>query len=96
MEKIKENLKYIIPIFILVIISIVIVILYYPKEEPKPQIVKVKKQISNKEVKDEKYYYVDIKGAVNNPGVYKLKEDSRVIDAINNSGGLKENADTMK
>ena len=94
MEKIKENLKYIIPIFILVIISIVIVILYYPKEEPKPQIVKVKKQISNKEVKDEKYYYVDIKGAVNNPGVYKLKEDSRVIDAINNSGGLKENADT--
>ena len=94
MEKIKENLKYIIPIFILVIISIVIVIFCYPKEEPKPQIVKAKKQISNKEVKEEKYYYVDIKGAVNNPGVYKLKEDSRVIDAINNSGGLKENADT--
>lgn len=94
MEKIKENLKYIIPIFILVIISVIIVILYYPKEEAKPQIVKVKKQISNKEVKEEKYYYVDIKGAVNNPGVYKLKEDSRVIDAINNSGGLKENADT--
>ncbi|MBO6145380.1 MAG: helix-hairpin-helix domain-containing protein [Bacilli bacterium] len=94
MEKIKENLKYIIPIFILVIISVIIVILYYPKEEPKAQIVKVKKQISNKEVKEEKYYYVDIKGAVNNPGVYKLKEDSRVIDAINNSGGLKENADT--
>ena len=25
-------------------------------------------------------YYVDIKGAVKNPGVYKLKEKSRVID----------------
>ena len=38
--------------------------------------------------------YVDIKGEVKDPGVYKLKEGSRVIDAINASGGLKENANT--
>ena len=37
---------------------------------------------------------IDIKGAVNNPGVYELKKNSRVNDAIAISGGLKDNADT--
>lgn len=39
-------------------------------------------------VSEEKYILVDIKGEVKKPGVYKLKENSRVIDAINASGGL--------
>lgn len=39
-------------------------------------------------VSEEKYILVDIKGEVKKPGVYKLKENSRVIDAINVSGGL--------
>lgn len=46
---------------------------------------------SNNEVK---YYKFDIKGAVVNPGVYKIEESSRIIDAINMAGGLLENADT--
>lgn len=54
--------------------------------------------VSSKEKKTESekeaYYYVDIKGAVKEPGVYKLKENSRVIDVINASGGLSDNADT--
>jgi len=37
---------------------------------------------------------VDIKGLIKNPGVYELKENSRVIDAIEASGGLLENAST--
>lgn len=37
---------------------------------------------------------VDIKGYVVNPGVYELESGSRVVDAINASGGLKENAYT--
>ena len=37
---------------------------------------------------------VDIKGEVVNPGVYELKENDRVSDAIKISGGLTENADT--
>lgn len=37
---------------------------------------------------------INIKGAVINPGVYEFKEGERVIDAINKSGGLLENADT--
>ena len=93
MEKIKENLKYIIPGVILVVLSIVIVIFYYPKEEEK-EVKITQKELPKKEEKEDKYLFVDIKGAVNNPGVYKLKEDSRVIDVINESGGLKENADT--
>ena len=40
------------------------------------------------------YYSFDIKGAVNNPGVYTLEKGKRIIDAINTAGGLKENANT--
>lgn len=38
--------------------------------------------------------YVDIDGAVNNPGVYEFKDDDRVIDAIEKAGGLKDTAYT--
>ncbi len=36
---------------------------------------------------------VDIEGAVNNPGVYKLKDGSLIQDAINLAGGLSDRAD---
>lgn len=45
-------------------------------------------------VSEEKYIWVDIKGEVKKPGVYKLKDNSRVIDAINVSGGLTKKAYT--
>lgn len=37
---------------------------------------------------------IDIKGLVVNPGVYNIKSDSRIIDAIKLAGGLKEGANT--
>ena len=37
---------------------------------------------------------VDIKGAVKNPGVYEVEENSRVSDVIDISGGLTNEADT--
>lgn len=37
---------------------------------------------------------VDVKGAVHLPGVYQLEASSRVIDAINIAGGLREEAVT--
>lgn len=53
-----------------------------PKVEyPKESIVSGKKQIS-----------VDVSGAVVDPGVYQLDENSRVEDAILIAGGLSENA----
>ena len=39
---------------------------------------------------------VHITGAVNKEGVYALDENSRVSDAVNSAGGLKEDADTSK
>ena len=41
-----------------------------------------------------KKMYVDIKGMVNNPGVYEKGLDDRVIDIINKAGGLLKEADT--
>ncbi|WP_423189596.1 helix-hairpin-helix domain-containing protein [Alkalibacterium sp. f15] len=37
---------------------------------------------------------VDVKGAVNNPGVFSLDANQRVIDAIDAANGLAEKADT--
>lgn len=54
----------------------------------------IEKEYEKKIVDDKKYIEVDIKGAVNNPGVYKLEENTRVSDAINASGGLSNDADT--
>lgn len=36
---------------------------------------------------------VDLKGAVNLPGVYEMEKDQRVIDCINKGGGFSENAE---
>ena len=38
-------------------------------------------------------YYVDIKGEVNNPGIYEVSSGSRINDVIKLSGGLTKNAD---
>ena len=38
--------------------------------------------------------YVDIDGAIKNPGVYKVSEGTRLFQVIELAGGLKENAST--
>ena len=94
--KIKENLKYILAIPILVLIGWLICNYYAGNNNNN---IKIQKENLVKEEKKEvtislKDYYVDIKGAVKTPGVYKLKENSRVIDVINEAGGLNDDADT--
>lgn len=54
-------------------------------------IIKEEPQIEEEPIK---YIYIDIKGAIKKPGVYKLEENSRIIDAINISGGLLKTANT--
>ncbi len=44
---------------------------------------------------DEKFIFVDVKGAIKSPGVYKLHVGSRVIDAINIAGGLVKDSNTL-
>lgn len=40
--------------------------------------------------------YVEIKGAVNKPGIYHLTSQQRLFDALSKAGGLKPEADTRK
>jgi len=52
---------------------------------------------TNKKVKDEdkpEKVYVDIKGAINNPGVYEVDYGTRIIDVIKLAGDLNDQADT--
>ena len=51
-----------------------------PEEEENPQ--------------EEENLVVDVKGAIKSPGVYEMKLGDRVIDVIEQAGGLHENADS--
>ena len=90
-------------ISIITILSIIIFIIMFnyvcnnKKEEIiiEDKIVKEEKQEEVKEVYVEpKKISFDIKGQVVNPGVYEINEGSKVIDAVNLSGGFTEEADT--
>lgn len=53
------------------------------------------KKTNNLDIEEDiKYITVDIKGEVKSPGVYKIEEGKRVVDAINASGGLTKKAVT--
>ena len=103
MEKIKlflyGNKTQIIVTSVIIIASVILVILYLNlsrKEEAKPiLLVPKKEEVEEKKeiVLEEVFFYIDIKGAVTKPGIYKVAEDSRVNDVINMAGGLKWNAD---
>lgn len=54
----------------------------------------VKENESVKEKTDVYEIYVDVKGYVKSPGMYKMSPDDRVIDAINMAGGLLLESDT--
>ena len=54
----------------------------------------IEKNSINKKEESKEKIKVDIKGQINNPGIYELTNESRVIDVINLAGGLTEDADT--
>ncbi len=68
------------------------------KTKEKTTLMVAKKKSSNPsslEVEDDfKEIYVDIKGEINLPGTYLIKENNRVKDVIEMAGGLTEYADT--
>ena len=74
----------------------------YGNDQPKNEI--KKSQESNNEVefklgikeKENKTIMVDISGEIITPGVVKLQEGSRIIDAITAAGGKTEDADLSK
>lgn len=93
----KYRKKIFIVIFaIFAVLSIVWSLSEEETEEPKKEIVETIKKEENKEKKKDtsNKVIVDVKGAINNPGVYELKKDNNVFDAINMAGGLIEGSDT--
>lgn len=50
----------------------------------------------NEASQNKKEVYIDIKGAVNKPGLYHVKPSQRLGNVLNLAGGLKENADVSK
>ena len=101
MEKLKvfiSNKKVIISVIALLLFSLVSFIVISNITTSKGKITvdtKVEeKLVSSEEQKAQEYILVDIKGEVQTPGVYKLPVNSRVIDAIEASGGLTKKAVT--
>lgn len=75
-------------IFLCVCIIVLFIILFFPKKEKETiDSFLLEEEITNK-------IFVDIKGAVQKPGVYEMEEHSRVQDVIEKSGGLTKYADT--
>lgn len=106
MEKVLEfgrKYKYLIlsgVVILMMIIAGVMVYLFGDKKEEvvedviKEEVAVVEPKEEVLEEKKEESITIDIKGEVKTPGVYELPLNSRVIDAINISGGLTNKADT--
>ena len=95
----KNIRKYIYIITIIIFIIFCIMVIIRKKELKDNNInytVNKEEDIINKDNEDneEEYIYVDIKGEVINPNVYKIEKGLRVIDVINLAGGLTEESDT--
>ena len=93
--KFFKSKKLIVSIFIILVFIVILYLMYFSKNNSVTAIDEVE-EINQEEVVNEeiKKIKVDIKGMVNNPGVYDIDDGSRVIDVINVSGGLIEGADT--
>lgn len=81
---------------IIVVLGGIIFILYKNNSNSKEEIVDIFKE--PEEIKQEesniRKVIIDIKGMINNPGVYEVDSNLRVNDVIELAGGLKEGADT--
>lgn len=97
MDKVKFYLEkyklYIVICIISILLLGIFLFIIFNREEKiiEEEIVVEKKEEPKVEVSTVK---VDVKGYVKKEGVYELDSNSRVIDAINRAGGLKENANT--
>lgn len=96
-EKIIKYSKYFLAIIALTLFATITIVKTSKEDLEEPEIIEEPIETisqNQEEIIEPKDIKVDIKGEINNPGVYKLKEGDRVSDVIKISGGLTENADT--
>lgn len=87
LEKIKENIIIVVVIAVLVVGGILY--LLQPREEETQFTT-----LPYEDIKEEpSYLYIDIKGEVHNPGVYKIETNTRLYQLIFKAGGLTSLAD---
>lgn len=90
----KRYLKPILIILGLIVLCLIGYVLYDKEEDVILEDEPIVKEELVEEKENIQTVFVEIKGAVNNPGVYELDEGKRIIDAINMAGGLLKNAYT--
>lgn len=106
MRKIKKYFKWIVIFIIIILIIGYIIIKCSLNNNESAEVVldefdlefneniNVKEEREDLAIDSSKNFYVDIKGAVLNPGVYEIEENKKVIDVVNLAGGFTDNADT--
>ena len=95
--KLLRKLKYPITIIIFIVIIIYIIKNQNKLEKNKYQDIEIVTNIEAEETINEEEivkYTVDIKGAVNKPGVYSVDSNLNINDVIKLAGGLTKEADT--
>ncbi|WP_239254010.1 helix-hairpin-helix domain-containing protein [Listeria ilorinensis] len=100
-EKIKHYWKYGLVLLATILLVISYVLMPQQEELSQPSVSSSEtEKINNQTVKAEKTdtqisstLYVDVKGAVQKPGVYQVPKDGRIQDVIQMAGGFSEEAD---
>lgn len=93
----KRYIKHIIPIVIvLVLVSSLVLTLHLLEDnnEETTTLISYVEDTTTITKDNTNMFYVDLKGAVKKPGVYKVKEGTIVNELIELAGGLKKNAYT--
>jgi competence protein ComEA len=101
---ILNNYKVIIKILCLLLVCSILFLIIYSyshkklvNNESKIEAVSEEELMPTSKLEEDRdviYYYVDIKGAIANPNVYKVEANARIIDVIGLAGGLNNDADT--
>lgn len=98
----RQNVKSIILAFVCSLVLIIGGLFYFNQNKTEDysgvSFSNISNETNNKDEKAEKRHdekiFVDVKGAVKNPGVFETTKDKRVKDLIEEAGGLLDDADT--
>ncbi len=88
-------LKKYYPVGIVLVLLIIYVVMSFDGNEDNLVFNPVADHNDDDDDEEVKYIYVDIKGQVMNPGVYKVEETSRLFQVIGLAGGITSDADTL-